>query len=329
MLVSVIIPVYNVEKYLQRCLDSVLKQTKRELEIILVNDGSTDNSLQICESYAQNDKRIKIIDQKNAGPANARNNGIKVAKGDYIGFIDSDDEVKVDFLEKLAKAAAATGADVICSDIIIDNGTEQKQVRNSYLRKDKLFSADEIKNEILQKYYGGFLENIPSMYNKLYNLNFLKSNNILIQESRIRAEDYWFNFEVLCKANSFFAVDYAGYIYKVAVPGSIMKSFRANQFEGFLQTRAELLQHNKQLKLKVNTVKWDTEFINNTQEFIREAIKHKNYDLVNQILKNTEYKAAIKNAMADKLHTKLIKFFAVNKLNLLELSIYKIWAKKA
>ncbi|WP_270312668.1 glycosyltransferase family 2 protein [Ligilactobacillus agilis] len=100
-LVSVIIPVYNVEKYLRRCLDSVLKQTYRQLEIILVDDGSTDSSGKIVDEYAKKDARIVVIHQENGGLSNARNHGIDIATGEYLTFIDSDDYVVEDYVEYL------------------------------------------------------------------------------------------------------------------------------------------------------------------------------------------------------------------------------------
>lgn len=100
-LISIIVPVYNTAKYLQKCLDSIINQTYSNLEIICVNDGSTDNSLEILQTYAKKDRRIQIITQKNQGLSSARNQGLKHASGQYLTFIDSDDEVKPDFIEKL------------------------------------------------------------------------------------------------------------------------------------------------------------------------------------------------------------------------------------
>ncbi len=111
--VSVIIPVYNVEPYLRQCLDSVLDQTLKDIEIICVNDGSTDNSLQILKEYAVKDKRIKIIDQKNQGPSCSRNNALKIATGKYIQFLDSDDYLRKDALLLLFNKAERTQADVV------------------------------------------------------------------------------------------------------------------------------------------------------------------------------------------------------------------------
>lgn len=97
--VSIIVPVYNVEKYLKRCLDSLVNQTLKDIEIICVNDGSTDGSLAILDEYVRNDDRIVVINQENSGQSVARNRGIDVAKGEYIGFVDSDDWVSEDYLK--------------------------------------------------------------------------------------------------------------------------------------------------------------------------------------------------------------------------------------
>jgi glycosyltransferase involved in cell wall biosynthesis len=111
--ISVIIPVYNAEKYIRQCLDSVIKQTFANLEIICVNDGSQDNSDKILAEYAAADSRIKILTQDNQGLSAARNAGIKIAGGDYIGFVDSDDYVDLDFYEKLLAVAEKNNADIV------------------------------------------------------------------------------------------------------------------------------------------------------------------------------------------------------------------------
>lgn len=114
-LVSVIVPVYNVEKYISRCIDSIIRQSFRNMEIILVDDGSTDNSLKLCESYAQKDNRIKLIAKENEGSSVARNIGLGLAEGEYIVFIDSDDSLEFDFVETLLKVAEFHSADIcIC-----------------------------------------------------------------------------------------------------------------------------------------------------------------------------------------------------------------------
>ena len=100
-LISIIVPVYNVEEYLPACLDSIINQTYTEIEIILVDDGSTDSSGEICDRYAKIDERVKVIHKSNGGLSDSRNVGIQVAKGEYIGFVDSDDYVEFDMYETL------------------------------------------------------------------------------------------------------------------------------------------------------------------------------------------------------------------------------------
>ena len=99
--ISIIVPVYNSEKYLKECIQSILNQTYSNLEVILVNDGSTDNSLKICYEFSEADERVKVVDQKNAGPSAARNRGLNEATGNYIGFVDSDDTIEPDMYEIL------------------------------------------------------------------------------------------------------------------------------------------------------------------------------------------------------------------------------------
>lgn len=115
--VSVIIPVYNVEPYLVRCLNSILDQTYTNIEIILVDDGSSDNSPKICEDFANKDERIAVIHKKNGGQAEARNLGIEVCKGDYISFVDSDDWIEPTYIEELLKTAQKADADIAICDL--------------------------------------------------------------------------------------------------------------------------------------------------------------------------------------------------------------------
>ena len=119
--VSVIVPVYNVSEYLGQCLDSILLQTLQDIEVICVNDGSTDDSLDILQGYAMFDERLKIISQENAGAGAARNNGIKHATGEYIICLDSDDFFEPDMLEKMVAKAEEDGSDVVVCDFYFFN----------------------------------------------------------------------------------------------------------------------------------------------------------------------------------------------------------------
>ena len=112
-LISIIVPVYNVEKYLPQCIESIINQTYQDLEIILINDGSTDNCPQICNEYSERDDRIIVIHQKNGGAASARNAGLRIAKGDYLAFVDSDDYLELDAYERMMALMLSYEADII------------------------------------------------------------------------------------------------------------------------------------------------------------------------------------------------------------------------
>lgn len=125
-MISIIIPVYNTEPYLKKCLDSVCGQTWEDLEIIVVNDGSPDNSMEVLEAYQNKDIRIRIIDQKNTGLSGARNSGLAAAKGEYILFLDSDDWMDVDTCEKAVAAAEAENADIVMWSYYREYGTTSR-----------------------------------------------------------------------------------------------------------------------------------------------------------------------------------------------------------
>ncbi len=114
--VSVVVPVYKVEKYLERCVNSIIKQSLSELEIILVDDGSPDNCGIMCDSFADKDNRIKVVHKANGGLSSARNAGLKIATGEYIGFVDSDDDIETDMYEKMYNAALKYKVDFVMCD---------------------------------------------------------------------------------------------------------------------------------------------------------------------------------------------------------------------
>lgn len=201
--VSVVIPVYNSEKYLKRCLDSAVNQTLKEIEIIIINDGSTDNSEKIIHQYLSDD-RIKYICQNNMGQSTARNKGIDIATGEYIGFLDSDDWVDLDFFEKLYSAAQKNNADISVGDII----RIHKFGKKAHIKYTEEMSVTDTNKkfevcDVPEKSY---------VWNKLYKLDKLKSLNIKFEEGRI-FEDCVFTPEVLVKLDSLITVPNANYWY--------------------------------------------------------------------------------------------------------------------
>ena len=187
-LVSVIIPVYNVEKYLSKCLDSVINQTLKNIEIICINDGSKDKSLEILEKYKNQDTRIKIINHENNGVAAARNTGYKVAQGEYICFIDSDDWIDATLLEKTYNTIIQDESDIVLFDVInVYNDSYIPVCRaKNFIKKYKkhLFYFNEIKDIIYHT---------PTAWSKLYKKSFLDKNLLSFPKELRLGEDspYW------------------------------------------------------------------------------------------------------------------------------------------
>ncbi len=176
--VSVVIPIYNTEEYLRECLDTVVGQTLKEIEIICVDDGSTDSSLEIIKEYAAKDNRITIICQANLYAGVARNAGLAVAKGETIIWLDSDDYYKPEMLEKLYNKLIETNSDIaICQYKEINPTNEQVSKCDKINKKTTTFSKDTVKNIFT------FFRVKP--YNKLYSFNFIKNNNFKYSNSKI------------------------------------------------------------------------------------------------------------------------------------------------
>ena len=200
--VSIIIPVYNTEKYLRRCLDSVCSQTLKDIEIICVDDGSTDGSAAILAEYAARDPRIKVITQKNAGAGAARNVGIEVATGEYVGFVDSDDFVDGDFYEKLLEPH---------QDVVLGNLVEE--------RYDDCGNVVETLNDSLYRrvrksaleYKVGFRGIFPVA---VYRRELLNRHAIRFAEKRVLKEDCFFPLFAGYCAQSLGAVDGTFYHYR-------------------------------------------------------------------------------------------------------------------
>lgn len=149
-LISIIVPVYNIEEYLPRCIESILKQTYTNLELILVDDGSTDRSGEICDNYAKLDTRVRVHHKENGGSSSARNAGILLAKGQYIGFVDSDDYIEADMYKRMVEAAKENGFNIIqvARDEIDDNGNLMQAICE--MPKEKIqYSAEEFMKELL------------------------------------------------------------------------------------------------------------------------------------------------------------------------------------
>ena len=223
--VSIIIPVYNVEKYLRQCLDSVINQTFKDIEIIIVNDCSPDNSLQIIKEYQQKDERIVLLDLKqNIGLAFARNAGMKIAKGKYITFIDSDDWVIEDYIEILYN-----NIELYKTEVVIAENLEYDNISDCVINKSqKLKFYNKIIKDIKDK--KNLILFIPRLIIQamIVSRKFIVEKNILFQKEKI-GEDLLFIVEIIASNSSLLYIDYPIYYYRVNRENSLMTNFYKNK----------------------------------------------------------------------------------------------------
>ncbi|OUO56595.1 glycosyltransferase [Candidatus Avelusimicrobium gallicola] len=249
--VSVIIPVYNVETYLRECLDSVVNQTLKEIEIICVDDGSTDHSLEILKEYAAKDSRITVLAQPNCNAGKARNEGLAVAKAPYVGFVDSDDYLAPDMYQKLYDKALRTATDIcICEFNILNTKTQQivskSGISHSFLDKFQVNSNGALliapQTPVLQ------LTN-PAPWNKIYSKQFLNHHHIQFQ-SIISTNDLAFTCTALCCAKLIALVPEALYYYRTNTCKSLTDKKDGNVFCFYeaIQELQKRLEQRKKLK---------------------------------------------------------------------------------
>ena len=234
--VSIIIPVYNVEKYLKKCLDSLVNQTLKDIEIIVVNDGSTDNSKSIIEQYySKFTDKIKVLNQKNQGLSDARNNGLKLAKSDYIMFVDSDDYINVDAVEKMYNKITKDRAEVvICGNNVVNE--DGIILSTTYPNKNKY------NNDIEKTIFGNMCA-----WNKIYKKSLIINNKLKFR-SRVWYEDLDYSYKILVKAKkvSFLEENLYNYLLRA---NSIMNSEKANRNLEIIQSIDEIIKFSKDNKV--------------------------------------------------------------------------------
>ena len=204
--VSIVVPVFNLEKSIEVCVYTLINQTYSNLEIILIDDGSNDKSLEICQKMCKEDCRIFVLNHENKGVSYTRNRGISFASGDYIMFIDGDDKVLPDMIEKYVTAAEEYHADVVIGGIIFVDGGDSISEKN--FSKIGIYGNDIWENICQDE--TGLYGYVP---NKLYRADLIKTNNIFFNTNMYAQEDLDFALTVYSQSNCFCLIDYAGYIY--------------------------------------------------------------------------------------------------------------------
>lgn len=235
MLISIIIPVYNVEKYLRQCIESVLNQDYKELEIILVDDGSTDRSGEICDEYANQYMNIKVVHKKNEGLGLARNTGLEYINGKYVTFLDSDDYIDSNLVSKLYEGIQNNNVDMCKSGF--RRITDEKQILAFVSYEDKIYEGVKAKNELFPRMIGSMPDKKDSIEMcvcaAMYNSDVIKNNNLVFpSERQYISEDLVFNIHYMQHAKGACTISYVGYNYRLN-PASLTQRYREDRFEAF------------------------------------------------------------------------------------------------
>lgn len=251
--VSVIVPVYDVEKYIRQCIDSILEQTLREIEIIIVDDGSPDNCPKIIDEYAKRDSRIVVIHKKNGGVSAARNDGLSIAKGEYVFICDSDDWMFPDALEKMYASAKKQDADSVIADHVNCRGGKSVYAK-AFIGTEAFVASDRKNLDVIQSscltYSGirlvakeGFLfsgfRNNGAPWMHMYRLALIRRNN-LEYDSKLKGifDDIWFNIRFYESAAKVVYVPVPVYHYRIMV-GTSTKKFKPD----LVQTYSNAFRH--------------------------------------------------------------------------------------
>ena len=248
VILSIIVPIYNVEKYLRNCIDSILNQTFEEFELILVNDGSPDSSLEICREYEKKDKRIIVVDKENGGLSDARNVGIDIAKGKYIGFVDSDDWVEENMYETLVYILEKYNADIAqCEYIRAENENIQKKEESKITERcfDRELALDNLYNELTVS--------TVVAWNKIYKRELFY--NIRYPKGKLH-EDEFTTYKLIDRANKIAYINKKLYYYR-DTPNSIVNSEynikRLDYFEA-LEERMKYFEKQDNKKIVAKTI---------------------------------------------------------------------------
>lgn len=228
-LISIIVPIYNVEKYIKQCVDSILAQTYKNIEVILVDDGSPDNCPQICDSYAAIDNRVKVVHKKNGGLMSARQAGLKAASGDYIGFVDGDDWIEPDMYADFARLLDQYSPDMALCEFLYS--FPDKDTNSGQLLKKSFFTKEEMKEQLYgsmlfkEPYYSFGIN--PCCWSKIFKKELLESNLYNVTPNIKIGEDAAFTYPCLLQADSLAYSEKYSYHYRVN-PESMTKAYDEN-----------------------------------------------------------------------------------------------------
>ena len=337
-MISVIVPVYNVEKYLEQCVDSILQQTITDLEVILVDDGSTDKSALICDEYQVRDTRIKVLHKQNGGLMSAWKAGVQMSKGDYIGFVDSDDWIDSDMYMTLYQTAVKSSADIVLCGWIRE-GKNKREKEPMYIESGK-YDRDSLEKNIFPKMlsFGKMLERYisPNRVTKLFKRELLEKNFKYFDEKVSIGEDLITSFSCILDAKSIYMLaEYFPYHYRLN-ESSIMEKA---DFQ-FCRKSLLMIQQFRRIVKEKNRTGFDVQLNNDllslaywgTERLVKsDATKKEKIKYIQSMLNDHDFRVALQNQTLSKHNKKCAVYIVLSQLKFasgLYMFIKKIVLKK-
>lgn len=329
-LVSIIVPVFNAEKYIQESIQSILNQTLKDIEIIVVNDGSTDNTAIILNNYCEIDSRIKVFHQQNKGVSATRNVGLDMAKGEYIGFIDPDDWVDIDMYEHLYYQCKRYDLEMSMCNFIQEDIYKNIKVKNEHPIEYGMYLS---KNEIIHKICTNMVRGkiFTSVCDKIYRKDFLDEYNIRFDEEVTIKEDYFFNLELYDKLSRCAYINKEYYHYR-QVEGSAIRRYHYNSIFSNNKLIKSILTYSKQwgiyekYKFEISNLIANTYFTSlvniNNKLYKKDKRKKIMKDILNSNILKESLIILSKEDREFNLKQKMIIFILKIKINLIFKIIY-------
>lgn len=331
--ISIVVPVYNVENYLDRCMDSLLHQTLKDIEIILVNDGSPDNSPAMCDEYARRDARVKVVHKENAGLGMARNSGLEIATGEYVAFVDSDDFVDLNMYELLFDEAKIKQLDILfCGfytykDNAIVKACSEVSVYTQYSGQECQDVLLGMINNCGDKRY--IVKYEMSVWHSIYKLDLIRQNNIqFCSEREFFSEDIIFHTDVIVKCSTIGFIPNKLYYYCYN-ESSLTKIYRDDRIK-----RHEILFHELKRRIQEHQYMFDLRALNHLYllkvryditiiaSFDFKAEKAKKY--ISKIIGENSVKTLIKKIPWKEIPLRYVLFFLLVKFRMVNILYYII-----
>lgn len=307
--ISVIIPIYNMQEYLDKCISSVMRQTYDNLEIILVDDGSCDQSLAICRKYQKSDKRVQVIHKENGGLVSARKEGIERATGEYVTFVDADDWIDENAYEKILDGTE--DADVIAYGLIEEYGHKQISRRNDFL--EGRYEESRLREEVIPKmlYRGKFFEFgiLPNLVCKLIKRSLLQSCCRKINNRVTMGEDADFTYHVMLEAKSLYMKNISPYHYIQRTASMVRNEVAADSLKSLFEDliTADKTGENTQWQRQVHIYMNFLFLLKRTGECVKKDSFFQQFADKKVIVYGAgNYGRAVSNALERELHTKII-----------------------